>query len=523
MSDTAHTAASQTDKNIKRFNPPKTAPIDVARKLETLPMISRAQDLMRNNGVAAGALNTIVDNVVGTGLRLNTNINYKALDRTKEETDAIGERIEALWQTYAESTDIDARGQWNFHGLTQLVAKAHIQSGEAFAIPEWNEDKNKKFRTCFLVIEPEHVCNPEDKENTTNLKDGIEVNKFGGPVAYHVAKRHPNECTSIFSSQKGLNTWKRVPKQTKWGRKLIIHLFTANRPGQLRGVPAFASSLKRFAMLDNYEESELQAACVNAMIAAVVETLPDSSYEDIEAMFSDGTEGEGFTNYLLQQSQQDRRLTNGRVLHTLPGEKVTSFDTKRPNAKFGDFVDTVLKHIAASFNLPVELLTKDFRDSSYSSARTALLEAWRTFKRERTHLAVYWAKEVYALWLEEVISKGLIENVTLADFYANKNAWVTSEWIGPGKGWIDPVKEAQGSVIRINNNLSTFTKECAEQGEDFNDIVEVRVREMKKIKETAEANGLTLEEVYPAFSQVQINPPSKDEGDEQKKDEEEDV
>lgn len=495
MSDTAHKAASQVDKNIRKFQPRKTSPINVLSKQETLPMIDRTQDLVRNNGVASGALETIVDNVVGTGLRLNATVDHVLLGISKGEADDLGKVIEAHFRAYANSTDIDARKQWNFATLTQLVLKTELQSGEVFALPYWRKKGNEKFKTSFLVIEPEHVCNPNGVDNTAKLKDGVRINEIGAPVGYYVAKRHPYENNDYYSLIEGENTWQYVPLTTEFGRKRIIHYFTPNRTGGLRGKPFLSNSLKRFSMLDNYEESELQAAVVNAMIAAIVETMSDAAPEDVKEMFG------SFTNYLDEQAEQDYSLNNGKVLHTLPGEKVHSFDTKRPNAQFADFVDGVLKHIAAGVNLPIELLTKDFRDSNYSSVRSALLEAWRTFKRKRQHIATYWANEVYALWFEEAVSSGVLP-INLNDFYKNKEAYLRCEWIGPGKGWIDPVKEAQGSKLRIESGLSTYTQECAEQGLDFNEVVENKVREIKHMKETAEKEGLTLGEVMPALNET---------------------
>lgn len=60
------------------------------------------------------------------------------------------------------------------------------------------------------------------------------------------------------------------------------------------------------------------------------------------------------------------------------------------------------------------------------------------------------AKPVFELWLEEVVNKGLIE---APNFYENKAAWCRCKWIGPGRGWVDPVKEAQASQIRMESGL----------------------------------------------------------------------
>ncbi|WP_156509106.1 phage portal protein, partial [Oleiphilus sp. HI0132] len=151
-----------------------------------------------------------------------------------------------------------------------------------------------------------------------------------------------------------------------------------------------------------------------------------------------------------------------------------------PNSAYSSFVENILRHIGTGLNLPFELLMKDFSKTNYSSARAALMEAWRYFIGRRHWLATYWAKPVYELWLEEAVNKGLIE---APGFYQNKALWCRCKWIGPGRGWIDPVKEAKASKIRLETGLSTLEDECATQGLDWEEVLEQRAREQAKMRE----------------------------------------
>lgn len=159
---------------------------------------------------------------------------------------------------------------------------------------------------------------------------------------------------------------------------------------------------------------------------------------------------------------------------------MTPFAPSRPSNQYPDFVATVLRHISAAMNIPYELLCKDFTETNYSSARAALLEAWRFFLGRRKWMAEHWAGQVYSLWLEEAISKGLVE---APGFYENYAFYTRSRWIGPGRGWIDPTKEAQAAMLRMNGGISTLEMECAEQGLDWQDVLEQRSREFKRMKD----------------------------------------
>lgn len=89
-------------------------------------------------------------------------------------------------------------------------------------------------------------------------------------------------------------------------------------------------------------------------------------------------------------------------------------------------------------------------------------------------------KPVFELWLEESVNRGLIE---APNFYEKKAAWCRCKWIGPGRGWVDPVKEAQASQIRMESGLSTLEDECASQGLDWEEVLMQRVRELKRMRE----------------------------------------
>ena len=93
-------------------------------------------------------------------------------------------------------------------------------------------------------------------------------------------------------------------------------------------------------------------------------------------------------------------------------------------------------------------------------------------------MATSFADHAYALWLEEAINNGDVELPAGApDFYEARADWVTCRWIGPGRGWIDPNKEAQASQMKIDAGLSTLEDEAAEQGKDWQEVLEQRAYE----------------------------------------------
>ena len=153
---------------------------------------------------------------------------------------------------------------------------------------------------------------------------------------------------------------------------------------------------------------------------------------------------------------------------------------QRPAAQFGAFLENVFRIVAVGLAMPYELLLKDFSKTTYSSARASMLEAWRSFNRRRDRLGTGFMDPIYGLFIEEMVDAGRID---APDFYANRAAYLRCRWIGPGKGWVDPVKEAQAAQIRMDGFVSTLEDECAEQGKDWREVLEQRaVEEAEKMR-----------------------------------------
>lgn len=490
-SDTAYYGASSQARDLKHWNPSIQSP-DSELLAERGTLVARSRDLTRNNGVASGAVQTIVDNVIGGGLRLSARPDYRALGRTKEWADEWENTVEALWRGWADTTECDASRQMNFASLTALTFRTGMVSGEALALPMWRPRRpGAQYATCLQLVDPDRLSNPGHVLNAANMRDGIEIDEYGEPVAYHIQKTHPYD----FLFALGASTeWERIPARMPWGRLRVIHVHDKERTGQSRGKPLATAVMAQFKMLDHYQRTELQAAVVNAMIAAFIEST--ASAEQLAELF-----GGSFDEYMTERGAWTAQLQGGAIIPTFPGDKLSAFTPSRPAAGYESFVMSVMRNIAAGLNIPYELLAKDFSQTNYSSARAALLEAWRFFTGRRLWMGAYWAQPVYELWLEEVVNLGLVD---APDFYAHRAAYSRARWIGPGRGWVDPVREVEAASRRIETGISTLEDECAEQGKDWEEVLEQRVRELTKIKEL----GLAPPEVMtPGFArELERNP-----------------
>jgi lambda family phage portal protein len=470
-------------------------------------LTSRSRDLGRNNGLMAGALQTYRDNIIGAVLRLSATPDYRLLGWTREQARVWGNITEPRFRSWADTTECDAGRSCTLLAIAQQALTGSILNGDAIVLPLWLPRQDAKWSTRLLVVEADRLSTPPWLSHNPSIRAGIEFDRYGAPVAYHIQRHHPGDLAGNFAIHTGgFQQWDRIPAFTAWGRRRVIHLHDKDRTGQSRGRPLITAVMRDFKMAGDYASNELQASVANSLVAAFLES--DLSQEASSALF--GEEPRAQWNSSLKEARSLRKLSGGAIIPLPVGAKLSSFAPSRPNAAFEAFMLASLRHIAAGMNLSYELLLKDFSKSNYSSARATLLEVWRFFNGRRRWLADVFLRPVYELWLEEAINSG---EVQAPDYYPNRYAYSRCRFIFGGRGWVDPVKEAQAAAMRIAAGTSTLEIECAEQGLDYEEVLD----------QLAIENAMRAERGLLPVQPDKLQPPGASESREDKQPKEEEV
>ena len=69
------------------------------------------------------------------------------------------------------------------------------------------------------------------------------------------------------------------------------------------------------------------------------------------------------------------------------------------------------------------------------------------------------------------------------DFAEFREAYARAKWIGPGRGWIDPVAEVKGAILGMDSALMDYDEICAEQGVDGDDMIQARKNTIARFRE----------------------------------------
>ncbi|MCQ0910448.1 phage portal protein [Klebsiella pneumoniae] len=456
-------------------------------------IVSRMRDLARNDGWASGTITRVLDNAVGANYRPIFKPDYrmlrlitgnKAFDATW--ADEYGKVIEAHWRSWANDPGryCDVERKQTVSQMLRLGFRHKLLDGDSLLILQYRRDRlgpgRGQYATTVQVVDPDRLSNPQQNFDMPNIRGGVEIDADGAPVAYHIREAHIGDWWSGAKTM----TWQRIPRETSWGRPIVIHDFDMERGSQHRGVGILAPIVQRLKMLIKYDESELEAAILNAIFGAYVESPYDAQMVS-SALGDTGFGGDELSAYQTQRTEyyQDKRLNlqNGaRIPHLFPNEKIVTLDAARPTSNFDGFESAVLRNIAAATGLSTQQVTQDWSDVNYSSARAAMLEAWKTLTRRRDDFATGTAQPVASAFVEEIHS---IESLPLPsgapDFLEAKAAYCRARWMGPGRGWVDPVAEKKGAILGLDAGLSTLEMEVAENaGEDWEEVMDQRKREI---------------------------------------------
>lgn len=495
----AFDGAERFERSIASWNPQSySADLDILPDKEILD--ARSKDAIKNDGYMAGALQSQKNGIVGNHFKIRVSPKYKMLGKTEEWAKEFKEEMEQAFTAFAESKDnwVDASRVNNFTSLIRLGVSIHCQTGELLATSEWIRQKNRPFKTAIQMIDPDRLQNPYAAPPTERLRGGVEKDRYGAPIAYHILNSHPIDYA--------YNTrflFKKVQAYKPWGRKQVIHIYEQERADQTRGVSDLIAVLEDLHMCKKFRKIVLQNAVVQATYAAVIESdmPPEAAYAALGA----GNLGESSLGKMNQEhltniakyvsNSKNMHIDGTKLVHLYPGSKLKMVSPGQGGPLGTDFEASLLRHIASSLGVSYEELSKNFSDTNYSSARAALNETYKNMQAKKTSIADRFATEIYLLWLEEAMMSGMFRTIGPQDaelFYSplGKEAFGNCSWIGAGRGQIDELKETQAAFLRVNAKLSTREQEAAKLGVDWDEVVEGLSIEKQKLEE----RGLSLDE-----------------------------
>ena len=458
-------------------------------------LAQRAYTLVTTNEFARILVTRLTEFVVGTGLRLHPQPMRNVLKRLFkiDVPEDFAKQIQDIWNLLEDDKNISITKEQNIHALAKSIFYNGFIAGDVLVV---KRIVNQNLQ--YQVINGLSVRSGLSQAKAGNkIIDGVEIDKNEVPVAYYVEQKSGGEPV-------------RIPARDEKGR-LIAWLVPVGikRLNQTRAYTQLGSIMQKLHKIGDYANAEVMAAQVNAKIALKIEQDKDSSgvnpMKGLPALgrsvkeeltktaekVSDNSEVEKFRSRI-------KKIPSALSFFMPKGQKLDSFDTKRPNTNYTNFLDGSMKYIFASNGIPFEVALMVFSNNfSASRASLKMFEVILEHIRKNT-IDDYFYQIVYSQFFELECLKGIIKAPKYLELKNDNgymdNAYTKAKFVGLKIPHIDEVKEVNAVLSKLKGGLTTFEHALETLGisTDFDSLIERRKAEEAKIR----AAGLTFETLF---------------------------
>lgn len=287
---------------------------------------ARARWLSANNPICKSIDNSIIKNVVGNGISLQSRINKNEVKNAED----INTKIEILWNEFIKKQNFDVTGRASFRKFQKMLVKAKLVDGESLINCVWTKDK--KFPLKFQLIEVDQLDISKNRNNDNTIFSGVEIDSFGKPIAYHLKTE-----VNSFSSK-------------RFDAKNIIHFYDAERVTQYRGISEYAQTINNLKDFQAYNDSEIIKNRVLASFATFIKTsnVGGNIFGDKKIAEKSGS------------SDPIKEITAGMIKYLRPGEEVSTVQSNQLGNSYNDFVTNTIRIISAGRDISYELAIRDY-------------------------------------------------------------------------------------------------------------------------------------------------------------------
>ena len=390
---------------------------------------------VRNRAEYEIASNPIVEGIIGTYCGDLIDKDGPSL-QVQGDSKEYNERLEDLWQEWWAMPDIN--GQLAGPDMLALWIEMLWSAGEYLAL--LTNEKGDGIQLRLQTIHPRRLETPFSQAGNPQILMGVERNKAGKPLKYHITDEAQLGTLAIRSQG--------------YAAEKNIHGFRIREAGQVRGAPWLAAVLQTIADLRDYDDQVLDAARLAADWAGfLVQKEPEAVPPTI-------TTGSTF--------EIERRM----LMSMPPGWGVEQMNPHQPSAQYIDYRHERLREMGRGVSMPLMMILLDSQKHNYSSARFDGQLYQRGLKRVQGWLQRSTLNRLVDLVAREA---GLKKDLPLAPQGARYI------WTWPVAPHVDPVKEAMAEKIRLANATLAPSDALAAHGIDFESHVEKMAREGQEL------------------------------------------
>lgn len=456
-------------------------------------------ELFRNNPHARKIVRSLEAKVIGRGLHPQS----QATNADGSANNEFRQRAQEIWSRCAYC--LDSRGMPGYGGQTmaeqqKTALRAVILGGEMlYRYQPLSLQQAQRKELCvpmqIQLIHPARLVDDAIEYDAVvrgnQVFRGIEMRPDGTRAAYFLYDRHPAE--PLFYGSANL-----IPKRVSADE--VGHLYVADDIDQLRGVPWFAAALMQMRDTGDYQYNELKASALAACVVMGYRRGTGQSKFGLESPDNfDLTDADGNKITAVQP---------GMFLDLGQNGELQVINPSRPSTSAEAWIQHMIRSTATGVpGVKSSTLTGDYRNSSFSSERSADNDAWPELEGVQDWIAMGFCQPIYVQVMRAAQLAGMFDDViTNGEFTERHHDLLCATWQGPVALSINPVDDAKAGQLRVQAVQSSPQIECSKVGRDWRAIV----RDLGEFIEYATEQGVP-EEMVNAILGVKPEPPTSQE------------
>lgn len=431
---------------------------------EFIKLLEDARDAERNDAIVSQMITKVVNNTVKTGYRQNPDTGDEKLD---------AELVE-LFDEWADDPDLcDVQGEMTFEAMQRMAFRRVLVDGDILALP-LSLDAGGQLQ----LKEAHELCSP-NYSPSPRIIHGVELDDFRRRRGYWFRTGDPG--------QPGKVKIERMDARDADNRRQVFHVYNPERSSQTRGVTVFRAvfdEMTNFGDLNYYK-------IIQAMVVSCVGFYFKSNTGNVGVTNPDSNK----VGEQRQESMGGRFMESmypGIILRPPPGVELAAFSPQVPNPEFFPHAKLILTIVGNAIGLPLVMVLMDASETNFSGYRGAIDQARIGFQANQQMLLDRFHSPVW-LWkvshFIEADKSGAMRRAAEGRKRKKVNIY-RHTWDTPSWPYIEPTKDAQADILRLDNNLISPRQLQAERGRDWpqlcREIVEDRAKLIRRAVEEAE-------------------------------------
>lgn len=447
-----------------------------------------AMDLLQNSGRLRGASDQIIADTIGVELALNPKPDLSRVGYDDKEAIDWIRLVKNRFKAWAwNPQECDFRAKFTIPQMTDVGVRHWLAYGESVGIVEYLDQRQRlpgtRSGTKFLMLNPARLV--QDTNEFEGLYQGVIHDAHGRPYKYRFEEKRDGITRKVDYAVRDRD-----------GRQLVMHAFDPFSIDDVRGISPLVSTFRRYLTGENVVDMMAQVKFLQTVYATTLTSDRPSAevFEALEMLKDAGGEGASeiasdFVDYFKAQldraAESEIKMGVGAgVSHLAPGEELKFNQLSVPGPYDTPFIADLNRETARALSLPYGGYTLDFTAATYASTNMEQAALHPIARRRTDRIAAPHVLIPYAAWLDEEIGEGRIPfKGGYEAFMAERDAILWAVCRGPAKPTADDEKRANAATERLLNGTSSFETECADIGEDEEEIFESRQRWHKRYKD----------------------------------------